>query len=149
PPGPLANTAIVTSPTNDPNTGNNTGSTTVTVTPPPAAQFRPVDISVRTTGADVCIGVGNVLNVEVKLTNSGTGKQKNNPGSELTALLPPQLSAILGSCAASKGSCAAAFSQIDWNGEIEAGETVTINYQVRVRQNVQVGQRFCTDFRVN
>jgi hypothetical protein len=63
--------------------------------------------------------------------------------------LPTQLTAILGSCSASKGTCTAVSNQIDWNGEINAGETVTINYQVRVRQFVQVGQRFCTNFSVN
>jgi uncharacterized repeat protein (TIGR01451 family) len=149
PPGPLANTAVVSSSTVDPNTSNNSSTTTVTVTPPPGAKFRPADIAIRTSGVDVCIGGGNVLNVEVKLTNSGTGKQKDNPGSEFTAELPTQLSAILGSCSASKGTCVAVNNQIDWNGEINTGETVTITYQVRVRQFVQVGQRFCTDFRVN
>ncbi len=149
PPGPLANTAVVASSTADPNTGNNTGSTTVTVTAPPGSRFRPSDITVRTTGADVCIGSGKVVNVEVKLTNTGDGKQKDNPGSELTAVLPAQLSGVTGSCSASKGSCFASLSQVDWNGEINVGETVTINYQVRVRLGVQVGQRICTDFKVN
>jgi uncharacterized repeat protein (TIGR01451 family) len=149
PPGPLANTAVTSSSTSDPNNGNNSGSTTVTVNTPPGSRFRLSDIAIRATPANVCIGSGNVVNYEVKLTNSGDGAQKDNPGSELTAQLPAQLSGIAGSCSASKGSCSASLTQVDWNGEIGVGETVTINFQVRVRLGVSVGQRFCTDFKVN
>ncbi|MGE0126744.1 MAG: DUF11 domain-containing protein [Blastocatellales bacterium] len=149
PPGPLANTAVVASSTSDPNNGNNSGSTTVTVTSAPGSRFRPADIVVRTTGSDACIGSGNVMNVEVKLTNTGDGKQKDNPGSELIAALPTQFSGIAGSCSASKGSCQAGLTQVDWNGEINVGETVTITYQFRIRQGVQVGQRMCTDFKIH
>jgi uncharacterized repeat protein (TIGR01451 family) len=149
PPGPLANTAIVTTSINDPNSINNSSTTSVTVNPPPGAKFRPTDISVRTSGTDACIGGGNVLNVEVKLTNTGDGKQKDNPGSEFTASLPTQLTAIPGTCVVPNGTCTLGASQVDWNGEINAGQTVTILYQVRVRQGVQVGTRFCTDFKVN
>ncbi len=149
PPGPLLNTAVVSTTTNDPTGGNNSGRSTTTVSPPPGAKFRPADIAIRTTGSDVCIGGGSVLNVEVKLTNSGDGKQTDNPGSEFTALLPTQLTAIAGSCAATKGVCTAGAAQIDWNGEVNPGETVTITYRVRVREGIQVGTRFCTDFKVN
>jgi len=149
--GSLVNTATVTPPAAVPDTapGNNSATDTNTINQAPGPKFRPADIAIRTTGPDVCIGGGKLLNVEVKLTNSGAGNQKNNPGSEFTALLPAQLSAIAGSCTASKGNCSAGLNQIDWNGEINAGETVTINYRVRVRQIVQSGQRFCTDFKVN
>lgn len=149
PPGPLANTAVGGGSTSDPNNGNNSGSSTITVLKAPGAKFRPSDIAVRTTGGAVCIGGGKILNVEVKLTNTGDGNQKDNPGSEFTALLPTQLSAVTGSCSASKGTCSTGLAQIDWNGEVNAGETVTINYRVLVRQSVQAGQRFCTDFKVN
>jgi hypothetical protein len=64
-------------------------------------------------------------------------------------VLPTQLTAIAGSCAASNGVCTAGAAQIDWNGEVNVGETVTITYRVRVREGIQVGTRFCTDFKVN
>jgi uncharacterized repeat protein (TIGR01451 family) len=147
--GPLPNTATVSSSTIDPNSGNNSSTVTITVTTPPGARFRFSDISIRTTGNDACIGPGNILNVEVKMTNTGNGRQFNNTGSELTALLPTQLTAVSGSCTSTKGSCTMGSAQVDWNGEVDPGETVTINYRVRVRDNIQVGQRFCTEFRVN
>lgn len=149
PPGPLANTAVVSSSTGDPNNGNNSGSTTVTVNAPPGSRFRLSDITVRATPSNVCIGSGRVIDYEVKLANSGDGAQKDNPGSEMIAQLPAQLSGIAGSCTASKGSCSAGTAQVDWNGEIGVGETVTINFQVRVRMGVSVGQRFCSDFKIN
>jgi uncharacterized repeat protein (TIGR01451 family) len=149
PPGPLANTAVVASSTSDPNNGNNSGSTTVTVNAPPGSKFRLSDIAIRATSVNVCVGSGNVVNYEVKLTNSGDGAQKDNPGSEMVAQLPPQLNGIANSCSASKGSCSVSAAQVDWNGEIGVGETVTINFQVRVRFGVSAGQRFCADFRIN
>jgi uncharacterized repeat protein (TIGR01451 family) len=149
PAGPLSNTAIVSSATTDPNNGNNSATATTTVTQPPGARFRSSDIAIRTTGTDACIGGGDVLNVEIKLTNSGDGKQNDNPGSELTALLPIQLAGILGSCSASNGTCVVGAAQVDWNGSVNVGETVTITYRARVREGIQLGTRFCTDFRIN
>jgi len=152
--GPLTNSAVVSSPVLDPSGGNNTGSSTIPVTAPPGAQFRSSDVAIRTTGADVCIGGGNVLNFEAKLKNTGDGLQRDNPGSEFVALLPVQLTAITGSCNASingtsAGTCTLTSAQADWNGEIPAGQTLTITFQVRVRLSIELGTRFCTDYKVN
>ncbi len=147
--GPLSNTAVVSSNVTDPNNNNNTGTATVTVAGPPAARIRPSDIAIRTTGTDACIGPGNVLNVEVKLTNSGDGPQNDNPGPEFTALLPIQLTGMIGSCSVPNGTCQVGVTQVNWNGQINPGQTVTITYRVRVRDSIQPGSRFCTDFRAN
>jgi len=147
--GPLSNTASVTSGVADPNNNNNSATATVTVAGPPAARFRSSDIAIRTTGTDACIGPGNILNVEVKLTNSGDGPQNDNPGPEFTAGLPTQLTGIIGSCSASNGTCQVGVTQVNWNGAINPGATVTITYRVRVRESVKHGDRFCSNFRVN
>ncbi len=149
PVGPVGNTAVVGSDTPDNVPNNNSSTTTTTVTDPPGANFNPVNILIRNTANDVCIGSGNVISVEVKLTNSGDGTQNDNPGPELVASLPVQLTGVAGTCSTTGGSCSIGATQIEWNGSIPAGQSVTITYQVRVRQGVEPGTRFCTDFRVN
>lgn len=150
PVGNLSNSVTVTSSTVDPTGNNNSGTSTVTVNPPPGAQVRNTDVSIRVTGSDVCIGSGNVLNIEIKLKNSGDGIQNDNPGPELTALLPTQLTTVPGTCTSSAGgTCTLGSAQVEWNGGIPVNATVTISFQVRVRQGVTPGTRFCTDYRVN
>ncbi|HMZ19967.1 MAG TPA: DUF11 domain-containing protein [Blastocatellia bacterium] len=154
PPGPLTNLVSVSGAGTDPSGGNNNGSSTITVTAPPGALFKPADLTIRTTGVDVCIGGGNILNVEAKLKNTGSGTQFDNPGPEFIALLPTALTTIPGSCTSTissggNGTCTLGTAQVEWSGAIPVGATVTINYQVRVRQNIQLGTRFCTDFKVN
>ncbi len=147
--GPLTNIAIVETTTPDPNPNNNSSSSTVTVNPPPGADFKATDVSVRNTTGDVCISGSTTINVEVKLTNKGEGTQRNNPGSEFLARFPVELSGVAGSCTASTGLCTIGSSQVEWNGEIAPGQTVRISYRARVRIDVQPGTRFCTDFKVN
>ncbi|MFN0108247.1 MAG: hypothetical protein ACKVZH_05270 [Blastocatellia bacterium] len=149
PVGPLSNLATVTSSTTDPTGNNNSNTSVVTVNPPPGAKFMQNDITIKAAGADVCIGGGNVLTVEVKSRNAGDGFQRDNPGPELLALLPVELNSIPGSCTATSGNCTLTSSQAEWNGEIAPGDTLTVTFQVRVRQNVTVGTRFCSTFRVN
>ncbi len=149
PVGPLNNSAVVSSSNTDPTGGNNTGGSTITVNPPPGAKFGPTDITVRASGTDVCIGGGNVLTVEVKSKNTGDGIQRDNPGPELVASLPVELTAIPGSCTATLGACTLGGAQAEWNGEILPGATLIVTFQVRVRQNIALGARFCSTFRVN
>jgi uncharacterized repeat protein (TIGR01451 family) len=149
PVGPLSNSAVVSSPVTDPTGGNNTGGSTITVNPPPGAKFGPADLSIRASGTDVCIGGGNVLTVEVKSKNTGDGVQHDNPGPELVASLPVELTTILGSCTATFGTCTLSGAQVEWNGEIQPGQVLTVTFQVRVRQNITVGTRFCSTFKVN
>jgi uncharacterized repeat protein (TIGR01451 family) len=147
--GPLLNTAVVASSTPDPNQNNNSSSSTTNVNPPPGSDFRPTDIQVRNTSTDVCIGSLTTINVEVKLTNSGTGPQRDNPGPELVGRFPIEVSGIAGSCNSSTGQCTLSSGQIEWNGEIAPGQTVVITYRVRTRIDLQPGTRFCTEYKVN
>lgn len=149
PVGPLPNSAVVSSETSDKVPGNNSSSTTTTITAPPGARFSPVNVLVRNIATDACIGSGNLISVEVKLTNSGDGVQNDNPGPEMVASLPVQLTGVAGSCSTTGGSCTVGATQIEWNGTIQPGQSVTITYQVRVRQGVEPGTRFCTDIKVN
>lgn len=154
PVGPLGNTATVASTTTDPGGGNNSGTTTVTITPPPGARVVANDLVVNTSTTDVCLGGpndGGVVVFEVRLRNSGDGVQRNNPGPELLVTFPTQLTGILGSCATtgSTGACTLGATQLEWNGEIAAGATVTITFRARVRAQQTPGTRFCPIYRAN
>ncbi len=69
----------------------------------------------------------------VTLTNGGTGAQADNPGHELTDVLPAQL--LLVSAGASSGTAAAnvATNTVTWDGGIAAGGSVTITIQATVK----------------
>ncbi len=148
-PRQLPNTAVVQTSTPDPNPGNNSSTATVTVTGRPGAEIRTTDVSIRNSSSDICIGALSLISVELKLTNNGTGIQRDNPGPELLAELPLQLSGVIGSCTATNGQCTIRSSHVEWNGEIAAKQTVTISYLVRTRSNLQPGSRFCTEYKVN
>jgi predicted extracellular nuclease len=79
-----------------------------------------------------CIGAGDLLFVEATLTNIGTRNQTDNFGSEFTAKLSPTLVAVPDSCV-STGTCVITNArQLDWNGAIPVGQTITIRFQVQV-----------------
>jgi uncharacterized repeat protein (TIGR01451 family) len=147
--GTLTNTATVAPPagTTDPNSGNNSSTANTPVTP--GSDFKTTDIKVRNSSTDICIGSLTTINVEVKLTNSGTGPQRNNPGPEMVARFPIEVSGIPGSCNSSTGQCTIGSGQVEWNGEIAPGQTVVITYRVRTRFDLQPGTRFCTEYKVN
>lgn len=147
PVGVMTNVATVSASTPDPNTGNNSATRNVTVNPPPGAKIN--TISVKATSPNFCIGEGKILTFEVTLRNDGDGVQGDNPGPELVAILPVQLNTVSSSCSASSGSCRLSSNQVEWNGELTPGQSLTISYQVRVRLNTPFGTRFCTAFRMN
>ncbi|NDD65631.1 MAG: hypothetical protein EBZ36_16890, partial [Acidobacteria bacterium] len=81
--------------------------------------------------------------------NIGTGELRDNPGSELTIQLPVEISALIGTCSASTGDCQMGSNQIEWNGRLPAGASLTLSYQARIRSGVNTGARFCTRYRLN
>ncbi|MGH9934842.1 MAG: lamin tail domain-containing protein, partial [Blastocatellia bacterium] len=88
----------------------------ITAAPAPRNTASPVNICgvgskfenllVKITDPAACTSSGNILNVEVKFTNTGERAQGDNAGSEFTAQLPATLIALTGSCVATGGSCA-------------------------------------------
>ncbi len=148
PQGQLVNTGVIESPTPDPVPGNNSSTVTVSVSAAPRAAFRIGDVNIKNSISDICIGGSTFVNVEVKLTNTGDGIQRDNPGPEFIAQLPLQLSTS-GPCTASNGNCLTAPRQVQWDGTVAPGQTVTINYRVQVRFDTEPGTRFCTDYIIN
>ncbi len=144
--GSLANTATIGSPTGavDPTPGNNTSTYTVQISRGVTAT-----ISTRLVSNDVCVGPGKFLTVQNVVSNTGPGTQLDNPGSEFSTTLPSQLEAVPNSCTASSGTCEIVTNRVDWNGTLNAGQSVSIVFQVKVRTSVTNGTRFCVTARAN
>ena len=98
-----------------------------------------------------CTGIGDVLLVEANLTNVGTRSQLDNPGSEFVAKLTPTLSLVPNSCVTiGVGTCAVTNpGQLDWNGVIPFGETVTLRFQVQVKEAAATDPLLCVNATVN
>jgi uncharacterized repeat protein (TIGR01451 family) len=126
--GTLSNTATVTAPAGvtDPNPGNNSATDTDTLQAAPGASV---------SGTKTVAGtftVGGTVTYTITLTNSGTGAQADNPGNELTDVLPSQLALV--SATATSGTAAAntGTNTVTWNGAIPAGGTVTITINATI-----------------
>jgi len=108
------------------------------------------NLLVKITDPAACTSSGNILNVEVKFTNTGERAQGDNAGSEFTAQLPATLIALTGSCAPTGGSCAVtSAARIDWNGSVRINETITIKFQAQVVDGVAPGTIMCIDAKLN
>ncbi len=120
--GTLSNTATVTAPAGvtDPTPGNNSATDADTITAAPGASVS------GTKTASGTFTPGSTVTYTITLTNSGAGAQADNPGNELTDVLPPQLTLV--SATASSGTAAAntGTNTVTWNGAIAAAGSVTI-----------------------
>jgi uncharacterized repeat protein (TIGR01451 family) len=129
----ISNTAVVSSPTEDPNPENESASSLTEVTHPPAAtlsatktvsgQFRP----------------GGAIVYTVVLTNSGPGPQGDNPGDELTDVLPPELHLVSASATSGTAVATPATNTVTWNGALASGASVTITIQATIDAGVANG----------
>ncbi|MDQ3011655.1 MAG: Ig domain-containing protein, partial [Acidobacteriota bacterium] len=87
-----------------------------------------------------CTGPGNLVNVTATVTNNAVNAQ----AASFTATLTPSLRALPGSCTASIGACSVvSFSMVTWIGTLNAGQTVTINYQAQVNDGELPGAQLC------
>ncbi len=79
---------------------------------------------------------GSSVTYTVTLTNHGSAAQLDNPGDELTDVLPPQL--VLTGAAASSGTASVnlATNTASWNGSIPAAGSVTVTIQATIRSDV-------------
>ncbi len=126
--GTLSNTATVATPggVTDPAPANNSATDTDTLLPPPAAS---VTGTKSVSGSFV---VGGNITYTIVLTNAGPGNQGDNPGSELTDVLPATLALV--SATATSGTAVATIgtNTVDWNGAIPAAGSVTISISATI-----------------
>jgi uncharacterized repeat protein (TIGR01451 family) len=133
--GSLSNTATVTAPAGvtDPTPGNNSATDSNTVNAPPA----PVISTIKTVSGS--FQPGGAVTYTIVLQNSGPGDQRDNPGDELTDVLPSSLTLV--SAAATSGTAAAtvATNSVTWNGVISAGGSVTVTIQATIKAGTPAG----------
>jgi uncharacterized repeat protein (TIGR01451 family) len=128
--GTLSNTASVTVPAGvtDPNPGNNSATDSDTITAAPGA----IVTGTKTVSAGP-YNVGGTVTYTVKLTNSGTGAQADNPGNEFTDIVPSGLTLV--SAVATSGTAAAntGTNTVTWNGAIPVSGSVTITITATIK----------------
>jgi hypothetical protein len=91
-----------------------------------------------------CYGPGLILEVEATFTNIGTRVQSDNPGAEYTATTSPALVMVTNSCSAiGGGTCAIANNQLQWNGAVGIGATVTLRWRVQVSDEATSSVPLC------
>ncbi|MFL6196486.1 MAG: IPTL-CTERM sorting domain-containing protein [Thermoanaerobaculia bacterium] len=108
----------------DPNTANNAASATVTV-------LSPATVSATKTVSGSFFEGGTVTYTLV-LTNSTAYDQQNNPGPELTDVLPSQLTLVSASATAGTAVATVATNTVTWDGVVPANGSVTITIQATV-----------------
>ena len=129
--GTLANTATVTAPAGvtDPNPGNNSATDTDTLTAAPGAS-----VSGTKTVAGSFV-VGGTVTYTIVLMNDGTGAQADNPGNELTDVLPATLALVSATATSGTAVATTATNTVTWNGAIAAGGSVTVTITATILPN--------------
>jgi uncharacterized repeat protein (TIGR01451 family) len=129
--GSLSNTATVTAPAGvtDPNPGNNSATDTDTISSAAGANVS------GTKTASGTFTVGSTVTYTITLTNNGTGAQGDNPGNELTDVLPAQLALVSATSTSGTAVATVGTNTVTWNGSIAAGGTVTITIHATILPN--------------
>ena len=141
---PLSSTAAIASGNCRPDTGTLSAAASTRVLAGADIVVDPAVVA----GLDECIGPGAYLRVQHTFSNSGPRAytaQRDNAGPEFSQMLPAAVVGVNGSCTvvAGGGTCEIGSGQVGWNGTIAVGETVTIEYRVRVRGATMLGTEMC------
>ncbi|MEO7735207.1 MAG: M36 family metallopeptidase, partial [Kofleriaceae bacterium] len=117
----LSNTATVTlpGPVTDPVPGNNTALDSDLLIHLPAL----LTAGKTVTGSFV---QGGTVSYAIVVSNSGTGTQLDNPGNELTDVLPAGLTLVSASATTGTAVATLGTNTVAWNGAIAAGASTTI-----------------------
>jgi uncharacterized repeat protein (TIGR01451 family) len=138
----IVTTAQVMSSATDPNPANNSASATTA-----AQSFGQLDAVKSKSGGSA---PGDAITYTVVLSNTGGFAQADNPGDELTDVLPSSLTLI--SATADGGTAAAdiASNTVHWNGAIPKGGSVTITINAQIKnQGALVGTTVINQATVN
>ncbi len=126
----LSNTATVTPPGSitDANPANNTATDTTTVTAGAViAASKAVSGTFRPGGS---------VTYTIVLNNTGNGAQADNPGSELTDVLPTGLTLVSASATSGTAVATIGTNTVTWDGAIATGGTVTITINATINSGV-------------
>ncbi|ANB19547.1 proprotein convertase P-domain-containing protein [Dokdonella koreensis] len=113
----------------DPDPSDNSATDTTTAAVPVAGAA----VSVRKSVSGSFLP-GGAIRYTLVLVNSG-GPQGDNPGDELTDVLPPQLVLVAASASSGAASANPATNTVTWNGAIPAGGSVTVLIDATIRSD--------------
>jgi len=115
----------------DPNPADNSATATVQVLSPAT-----VTATKSVSGSFV---EGGAITYTVVLSNSGAFDQQDNPGHELTDVLPSQLTLVSASATAGTAVATVGTNTVTWDGVVPAGGsvTVTINATIKAGTSLQ------------
>ncbi len=82
---------------------------------------------------------GSSLTYTVVLTNSGSNTQGDNPGAELTDVLPAGLTLVTATATSGIATADIPTRTVTWNGALAAGASVTITINATIDFNVAPG----------
>ena len=117
----ILNTATVSSSSDDSDESDNNGGASTTV----ASTASPATLSGTKTVSGT-FAPGGAVTYTVVLTNSGPDTQGDNPGDELTDVLPADLTLVDASATSGTATATVATNTVTWNGALADGESVTI-----------------------
>lgn len=122
----INNTATVTTTSSDPNSANNSSTSSAAIATPPNIT------ATKSIAGGATHPEGSFITYTIVLTNSGSIVQTDNPGNELTDVLPASLTLV--SATASSGTAVAnvGTNTVTWNGAIAGSGSVTITIQALV-----------------
>jgi uncharacterized repeat protein (TIGR01451 family) len=123
----ISNTAQIGNSTPDANSANNSATAQVVVA-------APANVTASKSVKGAIHAEGSQVTYTIVLTNTGSLAQADNPGNELTDVLPSSLTLV--SATATSGTAVAnvGTNTVTWNGSIAGSGTVTITIQAFVKQ---------------
>jgi uncharacterized repeat protein (TIGR01451 family) len=75
---------------------------------------------------------GGTLVYTVRITNAGPSTQLDNPGAEMTDVLPPELDLVSATATAGTATATVASRTVTWNGSLAAGASVDVVITARI-----------------
>ena len=128
----IVTTASVATSSTDPNPANDTATATTATQP-----FGRLDATKSKSGGSA---PGELITYTIVLANTGGFAQTDNPGDELTDVLPSSLTLISATANAGTTVADTGSNTVHWNGALAKGATVTITIQAQIRnQGALVG----------
>jgi uncharacterized repeat protein (TIGR01451 family) len=129
----LVNSALIVSSTPELDPEDNSAAAVTAVAAPPAPEL---SVS-KTVSGD--FSPGGAVTYSLVLTNAGPGDQPDNPGDELTDVLPAELTLV--SAAATSGTAVSDVpaNTVHWNGPLAAGASVTLTIQATLEATATPG----------
>jgi uncharacterized repeat protein (TIGR01451 family) len=122
----INNIATVATSSLDPNGANNSSTSS-------SAAGTPPNITAAKSIAGATHPEGSFITYLIVLTNSGSIAQADNPGNELTDVLPSSLTLLSATANSGTAVANAATNTVTWNGAIAGGGSVTVTIQALVR----------------